>query len=173
MKGHIGILGEFNYPKFTWNDCVPIISPDCKYNRQNEDFCDLPNEFYLTQVVTQPTRNENILVLFLIDNPTLIRSVEVRTGIADHDAVLSEVFIKPKISRQIPRLTYLYKKADWEGLETHMLEFQKSFMSTCDDKSVNSLWEDFQRALQSGIQRYVPQRSISTKPSLPWITQDI
>ena len=46
-------------------------------------------------------------------------------------------------------------------------------MSTCDDKSVISLWEDFKRALQSGIEQYVPQRSISKEASPPWITQDI
>ena len=53
----------------------------------------------LQQVVTHPTRIENILDLFLIDNPTLVKSVEVLPGIADHDAVLSEVFIKPQISK--------------------------------------------------------------------------
>ena len=47
-----------------------------------------------------PTRNENILDLFLIDNPALVKSVKAKPGIADHDVVLSEVFIKPQISRQ-------------------------------------------------------------------------
>ena len=42
---------------------------------------------------------------------------------------------------------FMYKKADWEGLETHMLAFQKSFLSICEDRSVSSLWEDFKRAL--------------------------
>ena len=123
--------------------------------------------------MTHPTRNENILDLFLIDNPTLVKFVEVRPGIADHDSVLSEVFIKPQISRQKSRLMFMYKKADWEGLETHMLAFQKSFLSICEDRTVNSLWEDFKRAIHSGIEQYVPQRTISAKSSLPWITQDI
>ena len=48
-------------------------------------------------------------------------------GIADHCSVLSEVFIKTQISRQKLRLMFMYKMADWEGLETHMLAFQKSF----------------------------------------------
>ena len=77
-------------------------------------------------ILTHPTRNENILDLFLIDNPTLVKSVEVRPVIADHDSVLSEVFIKPQTSRQKSRP--LYKKADWEGLETHILAFQDSFV---------------------------------------------
>ena len=173
VKGHVWVLGDFNYPKFTWNDHSPVISSDCKYTSQYVDFIDLLSEFDLTQVVTHPTRIENILDLFLIDNQTLVKSVEVLPGIADHDAVLSEVFIKTQISKQKPRLMFLYKKADWVGLEKHILAFQRSFLSTCEGRSVNSLWEDFKTALQSGIQQYVPQRSISTKSSLPWITQDI
>ena len=46
---------------------------------------------------------------------------------------------------------YLYKNADWEGLETFMLAFQKSCMSTCEGKSVNPLLEDFKSALHSGM----------------------
>ena len=42
-------------------------------------------------MVTLPTSYENILDLFLIDNPTLVKSVEVRPGTAEHDAILSEV----------------------------------------------------------------------------------
>ena len=123
--------------------------------------------------MTHLTRNKNTLNLFLIDNKTLVKSVEVRPCIADHDSLLSEVFIKPQISRQKPRLMFMYKKADWEGLETHMLAFQKLFLSTCEDRTVNSLWEDFKKAVRSGIEQYVPQRTISTKSSLQLITQDI
>ena len=92
VKGHTWVLGDFNYPKFCWADNIPTISPDCKHTHthQYEEFIDLLNEFSLKQLVTQPTRFENILDLFLIDNPTLVKSVDIKPGIADHDAVLSE-----------------------------------------------------------------------------------
>ena len=118
--------------------------------------------------MTQPTRYENILDLFLIDNPTLVKSVDIKPGIADHDAVLSEVYIKPQVSKQKPRLMFMYKKADWEGLESHMHLFQESFLASHEGKSINSLWEEFKGALHSGIEKHVPQHTISTKPSLPW-----
>ena len=41
--------------------------------------------------------------------------------------------MKPQILRPKPRLMFMYKKADWEGLETLMLAFQKSFLSTYED----------------------------------------
>ena len=135
VKGHTWILGDFNFPKFSWTNNIPTISPDCKHPRQCEEFIVLLNEFSLTQLLTLPTRFENILDLFLIDNPTLVKSVEIRPGIADPDAVLSEVFIKPQVNKQKPRLMFMYKKADWEGLENHMLLFQKSFLVSHEGKS--------------------------------------
>ena len=42
-----------------------------------------------------------------------------------------------------------------------------------ETKSLNRLWLDFRNALQDGIDRYVPNKSISSKDSLPLITQDI
>ena len=49
VKGHTWILGDFNYPKFSWTNNIPTISPDCKHPRQYEQFTDLLNEFSLTQ----------------------------------------------------------------------------------------------------------------------------
>ena len=173
VKGQTWILGDFNYPKFSWIDNIPTISPECKHKHQYEDFIDLLDEFSLTQLLTHPTRGDNILDLFLIDNPTLVKSVEIKPGIADHNAVLSEVFIKPQVYKQKPRLMYMYKKADWEGFENHMLSFQESFLVSHEGKSNNLLWDEFKGALQSGIEQFVPQRTVSTKPSLPWITQEL
>ena len=65
-----------------------------------------------------------------------------------------------------------YKKADWEGFENHMLCFQESFLVSHEGKSINLLWDEFKGALQSVIEKFVPQRTVSTKPSLPWITQE-
>ena len=58
--------------------------------------------------MTHPTRFDNILDLFLIDNPTLVKSVEIKPGIADHDVVLSEILIKPQVNKQKPRLMSMY-----------------------------------------------------------------
>lgn len=150
VKGHVWILGDFSYPKFTWIDCTQVISPDCKkYTCQYEDFSDLLIEFNLTQIVTHPSRKWEILNLSLTDNPTLVKSVELRLYSVNHNAVLSEIFIKPQMSRQKPRLMYL-KKADWEGLETHMFTFQKFLLASCESYAIDSL-RDSQGGFQEGL----------------------
>ena len=54
-----------------------------------------------------------------------------------------------------------------------MLQFRESFMMDHETKSLNRSWLDFKNALQDDIDRYVPKKTISSKDSLPWITQDI
>ena len=38
LKGNIWILGDFNYPKFSWIDCAPTIKPGCCFTSLYEDF---------------------------------------------------------------------------------------------------------------------------------------
>ena len=74
----------------------------------------------LEQMVTSPTRGQNILDLFLTTNPTLVDNVFITPGLSDHDIVLTQVNIKPEVLKQVPRNIHLYKKADWDQLKQSM-----------------------------------------------------
>ena len=135
VKGHTWILGDFNYPIFSWTNNISTIFPDCEHPHQYKEF----TEFNLTQLVTLPTRFENIIDSFLIDNPTLVKSVEVRPGIADHDTVLPEVFIKPQVNKQKPRLMF--------STNTQAGRYSRTFLASHVCKSNNLVWEEFKGAL--------------------------
>ena len=64
------VVGDFNLPKFTWVDCKPSIRPDCSPSPIYDNFVELLDDFNLTQIVTEPTRLDNILDLILTSNPT-------------------------------------------------------------------------------------------------------
>ena len=113
--GNIWVLGDMNFPKLSWDDDdVPIIKPGWSCPRIYEDFIECFNDFNLSQVV---------LDLFLTTNSTLVNSVYIYPGLSDHDIVKSEVSIKPKVTKQKPRKSYLYRRVDscekqncWSGL---------------------------------------------------------
>ena len=46
--------------------------------------------------------------------------------------------------------------------------FQESVLASHEGKSINLLWENSREPYM-----HVPQHTISTKPSLPWMTQEI
>jgi len=172
-KNHIWVLGDFNMPGFTWPNNTPCLKADCRFPTLYSNFTDILDDHSLTQMVTEPTRYDNILDLFLTNNPTLVSKVSILPGIADHDMIYAEVSIRPKLNKQVPRSMHVYRRADWESLKRHMSDFKDSFLSTCEGRSVNQLWIEFRDTLLKGIDKFVPTKTLSSKPSLPWLTQDI
>ena len=108
VKGHVWLLGDFNLPKFSWEDNIPTLKQDYKYLSLYSDFADMLADHNLTQMVTEPTRYENVLDLFLTNNSTLVNKVEIIPGFSDHDIVYTEVSIKPQILPQKPRVMSVY-----------------------------------------------------------------
>lgn len=99
-NGHLWILGDFNFPKFNWNEDNPTMEKGCTPKKEYINFLKILNDYNFTQLVKEPTRKDNVLDLFLISNPSNINvktKVEVIPGISDHNIVFSEVtFSKAK-----------------------------------------------------------------------------
>ncbi|MES9882305.1 MAG: reverse transcriptase family protein [Sedimenticola sp.] len=172
-KGNIWILGDFNLPKFTWDNSEPVVSHDCQHQTVYDYFLNILDDFNLSQMVSKPTRFQNILDLFLTTNGTLVKRVYNLPGLGDHDIVCAEVSLKPKQAKQKPRLVHLYKKADWDGLRKKMHTYQEEFLRKCTGMSVENMWTDFTQNLDTYLSQFIPKKLIRGKNQLPWITQQI
>ena len=95
------------------------IKPNTQHVDIHEQFGNIFDDNYFSQIVKEPTRLNNTLDLIVTNNPSLINRVEVIPGISDHDAVFAEVDISPRKNIQKPRIIPLFKKADWEGMRSH------------------------------------------------------
>ena len=62
-KGNILVLGDFNLPKFSWNDCEPSVKPGCTCRTVYDSLQDILEDFNFVQMVTEPTTHDNILDL--------------------------------------------------------------------------------------------------------------
>ena len=170
---NVWVLSDFNLPKLQWPDCEPLIKPDCSCKQVYDYFIEILDDNNLTQVVTQPTRLNNTLDLFLTTNPTLIKEVKCQPGLADHDMVSAESLLKPTTHKPKPRKTFIFKKADWPALKLKLKQFQESFIKSSPGKSVEVLWHDFTSTLNKLREECIPSKHIQGKSSLPWITQGI
>ena len=90
------LCGDFNLPDINW-DSNTITGHQYSLS-MNQLFLDLFCDLGLTQTVDKPTRENNILDLFLTNNNNLIKSCSVVSGTSDHHVVVveSNVSIKPK-----------------------------------------------------------------------------
>ena len=97
-----------------------------------EDFISLLDD------VSEPIRGGNVLDLFLTSNPTLVNNVNMFPGIADHDIVISDANIKPKVSKQLPISVPLYRKQTGKVLK--LLWRKRTTTDLSEFKTLISHW---------------------------------
>ena len=172
-KDNIMVVGDLNLPKFTWVDCEPSIKPDCSCKCVYDSFVAILDDYNLVQIVTEPTRRDNVLDLILTSNPTLVSKVECIPGLSDHDIVLAEVAIKPVQAKQQRRKIHLYNKAEWTTFRSKLKDYQLKFLAEQHGRSADQLWSDFADKLDQLTDQCIPTKIIKGKPSLPWISREI
>ena len=64
-------------------------------------------------------------------------------------------------------------KVDCDGMKHEMLEFQATFLSTCESKSTEQLWQEFKGEIDILINKYVPFKRHRGRKILSWVTQEI
>ena len=69
-------------------------------------------------VVQQPTRENNILDVFLVTSPEY-----VLTGISDHDAVCLSYNTRVHRNKKTARKVYIFKRADMESLKGEITHY--------------------------------------------------
>ena len=72
---YIWALGDFNLPHIDWE--TEQIKSSCPCKHVYESFLDTLHDFSLEQVVKEPTREDNILDLFLLNQPSLVHSTKI------------------------------------------------------------------------------------------------
>ena len=70
----IWAVGDFNLPHIDWDKTQ--IKDSCSYKPVYETFFDKIHNFTLEQMVKEPTRDSNILDLFLTNHPSLVQSTK-------------------------------------------------------------------------------------------------
>jgi len=132
------------------------------------------DEFNLTQVVKEPTLQNNILDLVLTTHPDLIEGTYVVPGMNDHNAVICDMNFKTKHSLNPPRSVYLYKRTDMVGLQEQLRNSYTSFQaSDPSTKSVEENWTLFKTILFDTVKKHIPQKTLSKKKSTPSLNSRI
>ena len=137
-KDVIWIGGDSNLPDIDWST-NSITS--CNYKREiNEVVLQAADNCGLDQVVDFPTRETNLLDVFLTNRPSLIQECYPLPGISDHEMVYVDSDVSARYQRPIQRKIWLWSKADIPVLKQSMLQFSEDFTNKHSIKSdVNAM----------------------------------
>ena len=85
----------------------------------------------IVQINMQPTRWNNILDVFLTNQPLATTNVETAPGISDHEALIVKSYISVQSSPTIKRKIYLWHKADLSGINNLIVDSYRTLIRLC------------------------------------------
>ena len=166
--------GDFNLPGIIWGDNVTIKDPPSYGSQVNERLIELCDTLGLTQVVQQPTRENNILDLFLVTSPDRGTEADILTGVSDHDAVCLSYNRRLNRNKKSSRNVYLFKRADMESLKGEITHYYNDeFKQHIEAIDINETWEKFKDLLNKLMKKHIPQRNVKQNCKLPWVNNII
>ena len=99
----INIMGDFNFPNIDWPSLSCTPSHGREQHESGQALLAFIQHNMLLQIVDHPTREQNILDLFLTNNDRVIRNVEVeKTPLSDHDLVKVNLLYNIRTPNKVP-----------------------------------------------------------------------
>ena len=164
----VWLAGDLNLPNIDWSNNT------VNGNHYPLSLCNVFLDFMtyhgLVQMNLLPTRYNNILDVFLTNQPLTSISVETALGISDHEAVIVKSAISVKNLPVIKRKVYLWHKANFSAIDNLIADFTATFLNYPIDTPVQQLWDSY-KALCADCLKLVPTKILSSSNSnQPWAT---
>ena len=171
----INIMGDFNFPNIEWvsHTCIP--SQGREQYESAEALLNFINHNMLTQVIDKPTRNGNILELFLTNNDRIIRYIDVQeTKLSDHD-LGSVNLLHNCMTETSPTSLPTFEKDSFRSLNLYKTDFVKvndilndvnwdALVQLCsDDLSGNSFIELLRLTVLQACAMFSPKKIAETE----------
>ena len=163
--------GDFNAPGINWSDMTT--KPDASLKGMCSRLIGILSTFSLSQLQTEPTRQNAVLDLFCTNKPGLVKNISLTPGISDHDGVIVvDMSLKAIINKKPQRKIPLWSKADWKSIKENAVSFATDFLTKCENRSPEENWNDFKNHMKAA-QNAIPSKLSSERTNLPWLTTEV
>lgn len=165
--------GDFNAPGIDWKNGCLTESYTSKSFR--ELLITISSDYFLEQVVSEPTRGRNLLDLCFTTHPNQVKQCSTMPGLSDHEAVIVTFATSLHVLKQCPRKTLLYNKANWDSIKESVIRLFEDYLLLNDQqtRSVEENWQYIKHHLSQLIDQFIPVKVTSRKVHLPWLTAAI
>ena len=108
------LAGDFNLPHIDWeNNTVKTGSNQVNHH---QELIVIIEDSEMEQLQLKPSRENNILDLFLTNQPSLVKSCNTIPGISDHNMIIVDTDLKPRYNKPKRREINIFKKANWDQI---------------------------------------------------------
>jgi hypothetical protein len=158
------ICGNFNMPNINWfNELDPPALPLLEGR-----FASFIVDNGLLQLITQPTRMDNILDLLLVNDPIAIYDVAILPpfSTSDHCAIAWHTWV-PSTQTDPSDRCFDFRHADYDALSQYFGSFDwVNLFTSVAPNDIEGLWRVFKRVLWEAIALFTPLRNNNCKRPL-------
>ena len=175
----IFMTGDFNLPHVDWSNCSTTSGISSDEKKMFEILQSFANDYFLTQVITQPTHFQgNTLDLVFTNNKELIfnyQCVETLKSTSHHKIVevntkldFNETDQRNKVNRKQPKaplssLNFYDDTINWHELNGELSAV--NWTTEFKNLNVNQILDKLLRICHEVAQKYVPLKKVPTKRS--------
>ena len=139
---------------------------------QHQQLLDMEQELGFEQMQLSPSRESNILDLYLNTYPSLVKSCYTVPSISNHHMVVVDCDVKPRYKKkQKHRKLYIYKKANWTNIKSNLRAL--SMYITHSPSSVETKWQDHREAIFKAMSHDIPTKWSSNRSHHPWLSSKL
>ncbi|CAB3985999.1 Hypothetical predicted protein [Paramuricea clavata] len=169
------IAGDFNLPNISWTD-----SNYTATGSLNQNFCDVLDDYFMSQLCLVPTRESNILDLLFTNQPEHITLTAVHPPAelgmnSDHNIIHFQISTSSNIVLPNKRLIYDYRQANFDGLRKKLNDMELCTLLTNNGTkcSIDGDWFTWKKAMFSAMNAFIPTKHVDPHRTPPWITSTI
>ena len=106
------------------------------------------NDHHLQQLQREPTRENNILDLFITNKPSLVKSLNTIPNISDHEGcIIADFNLRPPMIKKKPQPYHLLSKVNWGKIKEEVAVYSSAFSDSYSSRSVDENWEEFKNVI--------------------------
>ena len=158
-NGTLVLLGDFNMPSIDWSSNLTL---HCSSVTCTGLLLELYFKHGLHQLIDFSTRGSNILDLLFTNDPNCICNVSPRDTFSssDHDSLcFNLIYRNDRPSSNVSRSFYNFNRADWDGIRTHLSNFNFSVLfESCSSPA--EVFDCFYSILYECLQLFVPCKTV-------------
>ena len=165
--------GDFNCPGIEWS--TGSLTDSYLPVNFRESLIVFAQDFFLEQIITEPTRGKNTLDLCFTSHPRHIHQFTIVPGLSDHDAIIMDILIFTPCNTKLKKKVYCFNKADWISLHEKVCSMSTDYfqLNETSSRSVHENWNYFHKNLMHAVDTHIPIKYISSTLKPPWMTPEL
>ncbi len=101
--------------------------------------------------------------LFLTNYESHVKSTSIIPEISDHEIVIIDSIIRPRIAKAANTKIYKWYSVDWIEINDNLSQFKQTFLELAENRTVEENWHDIKEHINKLINDKVPHKWSSTR----------